>query len=63
MTRGLSTFRQRDVTKAIKAVAAAGVDVARVEIDKQGKIIIVSARAPLAADLGDTEENEWDSVS
>ena len=38
MSRGECTFRQRDVTAALKAVRDAGVEVARVEIDKEGKI-------------------------
>jgi hypothetical protein len=42
MARGPTTFRQRDVTAAIKAAAAAGLLVARVEIDKSGKIVIVT---------------------
>jgi hypothetical protein len=48
MSRAPSTFRQQDVTKAVKAVAAAGVGIARVEIDKEGKIIIVADKADLA---------------
>ncbi len=44
MARAPSTFRQRDVTKAIKAAVAAGVDVARVEIDTTGKIVIVTGK-------------------
>jgi hypothetical protein len=34
MSRGQQTFRQRDVTKAIKATVKAGIVVERVEIDK-----------------------------
>jgi hypothetical protein len=34
MPRAPATFRQQDVTKALKAAVAAGVDIARIEIDK-----------------------------
>ena len=59
MARAPSTFRQQDVTRAVKAVTAAGVHIARVEIDKTGKIVIITA------DHGDgqmMEANEWDRV-
>jgi len=47
------------VTKAVKAVAAAGVHIARVEIDKTGKIVIITADA--AGRPGEMmEANEWD---
>ena len=51
-----STFRQQDVTRAVKAVTAAGVHIARVEIDKTGKITIITVEQPSEA----TEANEWD---
>jgi hypothetical protein len=35
------TFRQRDVKAAIKAVESAGHAVARVEIDRNGRIVVV----------------------
>jgi hypothetical protein len=67
MARTPSTFRQQDVTRAIKAFAAAGVDSSRVEvrieIDRGGKtVIIVSVRADPKDQPGATEPNEWDRV-
>jgi hypothetical protein len=60
MTRAPSTFRQRDVTRAVKAIAAAGVGIARVEIDKEGKITIITTNTePRGAGR---EVNEWDRV-
>jgi hypothetical protein len=58
VARAPSTFRQQDVTRAIKAVAAAGVSIARVEIDKAGKIVIVTASDAWPDDGG----NEWDRI-
>jgi hypothetical protein len=61
MARAPSTFRQADVTKAVKAVTAAGVGIARIEIDKAGKIVIIPTTD--ASQPGDsTEANEWDRV-
>jgi hypothetical protein len=51
MARAPSAFRQQDVTRAVKAVAAAGVGVARVEIDKAGKIVIVTGQPAPQDDL------------
>ena len=61
MPRAPSTFRQQDVTRAVKAVAAAGVHIARIEIDKAGKIVIITAG--VTDQPGETmEANEWDRV-
>jgi hypothetical protein len=38
-------FRQRDLTAAVRAVSAAGIEVARVEVDADGKIVIVTVKA------------------
>jgi hypothetical protein len=57
MTRAPATFQKRDVRRAVEAVIAAGQIVARVEIDPNGKIIVVTA-----ADLERREGNEWDRV-
>ena len=59
MARTPSTFRQQDVTRAVKAVTAAGVHIARIEIDKAGKIVIIAADAN--GQPGEsTGANEWD---
>jgi hypothetical protein len=42
MGRRVTAFRQTDVRRAVQAVRKAGIEIARVEIDKEGKIIIVS---------------------
>jgi hypothetical protein len=42
MARAPSTFRQQDVTKALRAAKAAGVDIARIEIARDGRIVIIT---------------------
>ncbi len=49
MPRSAITFRQQDVTRALRAAVAAGIEVQRVEIDKNGKIVLI---------FGDTEARE-----
>ena len=59
MSRRPCTFKQRDLTKAVRAIVAAGVQVDRVEIDAAGKIVVVTANA------GESirgSKNEWDTV-
>jgi hypothetical protein len=52
-----ATFRQRDVTAAVKAAIAAGLDIARVEIDKTGKIILITGK-PSPCDLNERSD-DW----
>jgi hypothetical protein len=51
------------VTRAVKAVAAAGVSIARVEIDKTGKITIIAATPAEAGqqDDLDRELQDWEA--
>jgi hypothetical protein len=62
LSRRPSTFRQTDLTRALRGAKAAGVEIARVEIDKTGRIIVVVGKT--AEDNGDVlgDRNEWDSV-
>jgi hypothetical protein len=61
MARAPSNFRQQDVTRAVKAVTAAGVHIVRIEIDKTGKISIITT--DVADRAGENVEgNEWDRV-
>jgi len=55
MTRAPATFRKADLRRAVEAVTAAGQIVARVEVDPNGKIVIVTA-----GELERREENPWD---
>lgn len=61
MARGSCTFRRRDVTRAVKAVVAAGLCVIRVEVDKSGKITVIPGTGAPTVVQSD-ERNEWDVV-
>jgi hypothetical protein len=59
VSRGPSTFKQTDLTRAIKGARAAGIDVARIELNKNGRIIIVPIQTATASEI---IRNEWDDV-
>jgi hypothetical protein len=59
-TRGPCTFRQRDLTRALRAAAAAGIEVQQIEIDNIGKIIMVTGKPKEQIDEGGG--NEWDNI-
>ena len=61
MSRGRGNFRQGDMTKAFKAAVAAGVEISRVEIEPDGRIILVAGKTsgetvdPLDRELAEFE--------
>lgn len=55
MANPRAAFKQVDVTRAAKGVLAAGLPVGRVEIDRDGKIIVLVGDAALQP-----EKNDWD---
>lgn len=61
MARGRCTFKQQDVTRALRATVAAGIEVQRIEIDKDGKIVVVTGAPQQPASEG-RGENEWDRI-
>jgi hypothetical protein len=50
------------VTRALEAAQAVGMKIARVEIDKGGKIILIAEHDGAMAIAGILEPNEWDTV-
>lgn len=56
--RGANTFKQGDVTRAIKAAEKAGFEVQRVEVRNKDGSILRLDRAP----RDDPNANEWDTV-
>ena len=60
MARGRSTFRQRDVTAAIKAVRRAGESVARVEVDPTGNVTVHTGTPEEDPGSGVTTDEDWE---
>jgi hypothetical protein len=60
MSRAPAIFRQSDITKAIRAARKAGVENVRVEIAKDGRIVIVTGGAePAVQDDLDRELEQF----
>jgi hypothetical protein len=57
--KGYRYGAQGDVTWGVKAVVAAGVEVAHVEVDKQGRITVAAGKPPSHEARG---VNEWDRI-
>jgi hypothetical protein len=61
MPRGPCTFRQTDLTRALKATVAAGIGIERYEIDRDGKIVVFLG-IPAESQRPSDEPNEWKDV-
>jgi hypothetical protein len=60
MPRSRCTFRQRDLRLAVETARAAGLEIGRVEIGRDGKIVVVAGKAPVTDDL-DRELAEFEA--
>jgi hypothetical protein len=58
MSRSPQTFKQRDITRAVKGAMASGLDVARAEIDKNGRIVVVFGKL----DKPMSHDGSWDEA-
>jgi hypothetical protein len=58
--RGPSTFKQRDLTAALKSARDAGVSLARIEVGKDGRIILIPGE-PTSEHDPDVA-NDWDDA-
>jgi hypothetical protein len=63
VARGPCTFRQLDVTRALRGAVAAGIQVQRIEIDKEGKIVVIAGKVPESARDSEDKRNEWDDAN
>jgi hypothetical protein len=61
MSRGNRIFTQTDVTRAVKGAMKAGLSVRRFEIDRNGRILVVTGH-PEEAVPAEASVNEWDGV-
>jgi hypothetical protein len=61
MSRGAQTFKQGDVTKALKGAEKAGFKVQRAEVRADGSIILDFNAPPIGTSSAD-DVNERDSV-
>lgn len=61
MGHGRCTFREVDLTRALRAVKKAGAEVARAEVARDGRIVLVLKKDGEAQCIG--ECNEWDEVN
>ena len=61
MGHGRCTFKEVDLTRALRAAKKAGADVARAEVARDGKIVLVLKNNVEARST--SERNEWDEIS
>jgi len=58
MGHGPCTFKEADLTRALRAAQKAGLDVERAELARDGKIVLVFK--PKGEMMPNDEPNEWD---
>ena len=59
MSKGLQIFKETDLLRAIKTFQKPGLPVARAEIDRDGKIVVVVGEGKT---VQESTVNEWDGA-
>jgi hypothetical protein len=59
MSKGMLTFKETDLRRAIRAFQKAGLSIARAEIDRDGKIVVVTGNGNAKAENTATELDRW----
>jgi hypothetical protein len=62
MPKGLQIFKQTDLLRAIRTSQKAGLSIARVEIDRDGKIVVVVGESRQESAGNDNGEQSWDAA-
>ena len=52
-------FRQADISRAVKGAQAAGLSVASVQVDRDGRIVIMTTAKAAASGTADTALARW----
>jgi hypothetical protein len=61
VSRARQTFKQRDITKALKGAFASGAQSVRIEISPDGKLTVLADREQSIQGAAHSV-NEWDTV-
>ena len=61
MGHGRCTFKEVDLTRALRAAKKAGAEVVRAEVARDGRIVLVLKKEGEAQCI--SERNEWDEIN
>jgi hypothetical protein len=62
MSRGSHTFRQADLTRTVKGLRAAGVDIVRVEIEHDRIVVVAGTPVAMPEKGDDAAVKSWDKA-
>jgi hypothetical protein len=62
LPRRACNFRQSDLARALKGVQAAGMEIARIEIDGDGRINLFIGNPTKINEASLSGHNEWDEI-